>query len=227
MTLPSSGPAMITVGIAMRIPNSRVSPRSALRAEIATSGPRVRRHEPVQHRQAGQRRDADLHQRNVACAAATSRTTGTRSTTPISKNSGSPMRAADAGHRPGQGARADAADDRVDDLVGAAGVGQQPADHRAERDEQPDARHGRAEPLPKLSGSCRAASAATSPSTAEPRISARNGCILTTVMSTTTAAMPSTRGEDELGGSGGGSVGGDERNHDHLPGGHHGRRPLR
>ena len=35
------------------------------------------------------------------------------------------------------------------------------------------------------------------------------------------------RGEDELGGPGGGSVCGDERNHDHLPEGHHGRRPLR
>ncbi len=52
---------------------------------------------------------------------------------------------ADAGHRPRQRPRPRRADDRVDDLVGAAGVGEQLGEHRAERDEDADARGGAAE----------------------------------------------------------------------------------
>ena len=65
-------------------------------------GAGVRRHEAVQHREAGEGGDPDLHQRRRRCAADTRMTTGTRSTTPTSKNSGSPRIAAISGHPPRQ-----------------------------------------------------------------------------------------------------------------------------
>ena len=45
----------------------------------------------------------------------------------------------DAGHRPRQRPARGAADDRVDDLVGTAGVGEQLGEHRAQRDQGADA----------------------------------------------------------------------------------------
>jgi hypothetical protein len=53
----NSGPATSTVGIAVARPNSRVRPGFAPSASIATSGARVGRDEPVQHRQPRECRD--------------------------------------------------------------------------------------------------------------------------------------------------------------------------
>jgi hypothetical protein len=50
------------------------------------------------------------------------------------------------GHRPRQRAARGAAHDRVDDLVGAAGVGEQLGEDRAQRDQDPDAGGGVTEP---------------------------------------------------------------------------------
>ena len=52
---------------------------------------------------------------------------------------------ADQRHRPRQRPRRGVSDDGVDDLVGAAGIGEQFGEHRAERDQDADARRGGAE----------------------------------------------------------------------------------
>ena len=64
---------------------------------------------------------------------------------PTSKKSGSPMIEAIRTIAHGMARPARLRQDRVDDLVGAAGVGEQLAEDGAERDEDADARDGGAE----------------------------------------------------------------------------------
>ena len=78
---------------------------------------------------------------------ATRKMTGISRTRPISKNIGRPMIAPTSAIAQGSVRVLDAADDGVDDLVGAAGVGEQLAEHRAERDQDADAGGGVAEAL--------------------------------------------------------------------------------
>jgi hypothetical protein len=100
----------------------------------------------------------------------TRKITGISSTRPISKNIGSPM------SPPRQRACGRASDDGVDDLVGAAGVGEQLAEHRAEGDQRADAGCGRAEPVAEAGDRGVEGHPATAPTTSEPIVSARNGC---------------------------------------------------
>ena len=73
---------------------------------------------------------------------ATRKMTGISRTRPISKNIGRPMIAPIAAIDHGSIRGLDLLDDRVDDLVGTAGVGQQLAEHRAESDQDADALDG-------------------------------------------------------------------------------------
>ena len=78
--------------------------------------------------------------------AATQDTIGISSTMPTSKKSGSPMMAAISAIAQGMRRGPDPGEDRVDDLVGAAGVGEQLAEYRAERDQHADAAERRPRP---------------------------------------------------------------------------------
>lgn len=97
----------------------------------------VRRHQPVQHRQAGQRGNAHLHHRD---AGAPGHHDDDRHEQhhPDLEEQRQPEDGRDERHDPRQGALVALADEPADDLVGPAGVGQQLADHRPEGDEQPD-----------------------------------------------------------------------------------------
>ena len=78
---------------------------------------------------------------------ATRKMIGISSTRPISKNIGSPISAPTSAIAQGRVRVLDAADDGVGDLVAAAGVGEQLAEHRAQRDQGADAGGGVAEAL--------------------------------------------------------------------------------
>jgi hypothetical protein len=102
---------------------------------------RVRRHEPVQHRQPRQRRDADLHQRGAA-APGGKQHDGHEQDDAHLEEQRDPDQGCDAGHRPRQGPAGHPVDDCADDALGAAGVREQAADHRAQRDQDADAADG-------------------------------------------------------------------------------------
>ena len=104
----------------------------------------VRRHQPVQHRQAGQRRDADLHQRQPGALGHEDDDRHEQHDADLEEQRQAED-GRDGGHHPRQAARPDPADQRRDDAVGAAGVLEQLADHRPERDEHADRAGGRAE----------------------------------------------------------------------------------
>ena len=93
MNLASSGPQMTRVGAATRSPKSRVSPRSAPSASIATSGPGWGGTRPCRIDRPAR---AGIPTRMIGMSRrrATRITTGTSRTTPTSKNSGSPSIAA-------------------------------------------------------------------------------------------------------------------------------------
>src|SRR6476619_7652007 len=108
----------------MMMPKISVRPRSALSRPIAVSGPGCGGTNPCStERPASAGMPTFISDRPVRWATRT--TTGTSSTTPTG---------ADATHH------------GPDDAVGAAGVFEQLADHRPERDEDPDRAGGRAEP---------------------------------------------------------------------------------
>ena len=87
------GPAISTVGMAHRRPNSRVSPRSAFSELIAASGPGCGGTKPCSTDSPASA-GMPIASTGTLARAATRSTTGTRSTTPTSKNSGMPIRAA-------------------------------------------------------------------------------------------------------------------------------------
>ena len=89
----STGPATMTVGIAMMMPKSRVRPRSASSSPMAVSGPGCGGTSPCStDRPASAGMPTFISDRPVLRA--TRMTTGTSSTTPTSKNSGRPRMAA-------------------------------------------------------------------------------------------------------------------------------------
>ena len=101
---------------------------------------------------------------------------------------------------PTAGASGHLVDDGVHHPVGATGV--RPADRRSSRPARSAARRCRRSsrrPVVKLVMVSRAPIPATTPSTSEPRISERNGCTFSQVISTTTTAMPSSAASDQLG----------------------------
>ena len=140
----SSGPATITVGIATRMPNSRVRPRSAESRPIAVSGPGCGGTSPCST-ESPARAGMPTFISDTPVRRDTMITTGTSSTTPTSKNSGRPRIAAIAAIIQGSPPGPDLADQRRDDPVGAAGVLEDLADHRAERDQDADGPGGRPE----------------------------------------------------------------------------------
>ncbi len=127
----------------------------------------------------------------VRCA--TSTTTGTRSTTPTSKNSGRPRIAAIAaithGSPPGPTRPTMVATMRLAPPESSSSL--PIIAPRAIR--MPTAPAVEPNPATKLLTVSPGGMVATTPSTAEPSIRARNGCTLPQVISRTTARMPSTQ----------------------------------
>ena len=145
-SLPNSGPATMIVGIATATPSARVRPEVG--AEQVDGGQRagVRRHEAVHRRKAGQRRDSDGDQRQLRAARHQVDDRHQQHEADLEEHRQADDRA-DQRHRPRQRPRRGVPDDGVDDLVGAAGVGEQLGEHRAERDQDADAGGGVAEPV--------------------------------------------------------------------------------
>ena len=140
----TADPTTITVGIATSTPSISVVPRSASRVSIASERTGVRRHQAVHGREAGQRRDADGDHGHLGAPGDQVDDRHQQHQADLEEHRQADERA-DAGHRPRQHPARGAADDRVDDLVGTAGVGEQLGEHRAERDQRADARGRRTE----------------------------------------------------------------------------------
>jgi hypothetical protein len=119
---------MITVGMATRTPSASVMPRLALTASMAT----------------GQRRDADAHQGVVAALGDHQHDRDQQHDADLEEQWQTDHRG-DQHHRPRHGAPARLGEDGVDDLIGAAGVGEQFAEDRAERDQDAHTGDGGAE----------------------------------------------------------------------------------
>ena len=137
MTIDSSGPQRMTVGIATRMPSASVVPSWACTAAMAISGPGCGGISPCSTDRPA---SAGMAMR-ISCRPerwATRTITGSSSTRPISKNIGMPMMMATSAIAHGTSRVGRPRQQLVDHPVRAAGVGQQLAQHRAERDEQPD-----------------------------------------------------------------------------------------
>ena len=125
-----------------------VVPRSALSASMAISGPGCGGTSPCSTDRPGQRRDADeqvglaavgaLAAPARARGAAIVKMIGISSTTPISKNSGMPTIIATTAIAQGTLVVAAAVQDRGGYPLGPAGLGQQLAEHRAQREDDAD-----------------------------------------------------------------------------------------
>ena len=117
-----------------------------VRMQVADRGQRagVRRHQAVHGGEAGQRRDADGDQRDLRAAGDEVDHRHQQDEADLEEHR-QPDDRADQGHRPRQGPDGGPAHDRVDDLVGAAGVGEQLGEHRPEGDQDADAGGGGAE----------------------------------------------------------------------------------
>ena len=102
----------------------------------------VRRHQSVHRREAGQGRDADRDQRELRAAGDQVDHRHQQHQADLEEHRQADDRA-DQRHRPRQHPRAGPADDRVHDLVGTAGVGEQLGEHRAQCDQDADTRGGR------------------------------------------------------------------------------------
>ena len=158
----------------------------------------VRRHEAVHRGKACQRRDSDGDQRQLRAPGDQVDHRHQQHQADLEEHRQADDRA-DQRHRPRQRPRRGVADDGVDDLVGAAGVGEQFGEHRAERDQDADAGRGRAEPVgERLENVGRGSRRRRCRRSGAPKISARNGCSLATVISTTITAMPASERQDQL-----------------------------
>ena len=179
----------MTVGIAMRMPKISVRPRSASSRPIAVSGPGCGGTRPCStDSPASAGMPTFISDSPVRWA--TRMTTGTSSTTPTSKNSGSPRMAAMAaiihGSPPGPTRPTIVATMRLAPPESSSSLPIiAPSAMR-----MPTAPAVAPNPATKLLTVSPGGIVATAPSTAEPSIRARNGCTLPQVMSTTTARMP-------------------------------------
>ena len=105
----------------------------------------MRRHQAVKHGQSRQRGDADLHDRNGRPLRHEHDDRDEQHDADFEKKR-QPDERGDAGDRPRQPRRGDAADDGIDEAIGGAAVGQQRPDHGTERDKEADAADGSAGP---------------------------------------------------------------------------------
>jgi hypothetical protein len=116
----------------------------------------VRRHEAVQHGETGEGRDADLEQGEPGAGGHQQDDGHEQDHADLEEQRDADQRR-DPGEGPGQDTFGDPVHRRRDDPVGATGVGEQPADHRAQGDEEPHAADRRAHPcLEALDGLLRA-----------------------------------------------------------------------
>ena len=142
----NSGPQMMTVGMATRRPSASVVPSSALTALIAISGPGCGGTRPCstdRPASAGMAmRISGIFERWV-----TRTITGSSSTSPISKNIGRPMITATSVIDQASLFPVALASRVSTTRFGAAGVGEQLAQHRAEGDQQADFLQDAAHPV--------------------------------------------------------------------------------
>ena len=97
----------------------------------------MRRNQGVHRRQAGQGRDGDPHEGQLG-PASHQQDDGDEQHQANLEEHRQANDGADEGHRPRQGGWGCLGHQRVDDFVGAAGIGEQLADDRAEGDEDAD-----------------------------------------------------------------------------------------
>ena len=187
--LASSGPQMTRVGAATRSPKSRVSPRSAPSASIATSGPGWGGTRPCRI-DSPARAGIPTRMIGMSRRRATRITTGTSRTTPTSKNSGSPRIAAISAIAQGSPAGP------TRPMIVSTIVSLPPESASSLPTIAPSAINSPTDPTVapnprvKLLTMSRGATPATAPITAVPSISARNGWNFARVINSTTAAMP-------------------------------------
>jgi hypothetical protein len=175
----------------MMRPNNRVRPRSAFRAAIATSGPGCGGTRPCRTDRPASAGMPILIS-GTSLRRETSSTIGTSRTTPTSKNSGMPMSAATPAMAQGR-PRPDTRSTTVPTIRSAPPESASSPPIMAPRAmSSPTLPTVVPTPVVKLVIVLSGASPATLPSTAEPRIRARNGCTLSQVISRTTVAMPSS-----------------------------------
>jgi hypothetical protein len=191
MKLPKTGPARITAGMAKMSPNSSVRPRFAFRLAIAASGPGCGGMNPCRTDRPA---SAGIPTRSTGCRLrrATSSTIGISRTTPISKNSGMPISAATPPMAHGS-ARGPTRPTMVLTTRSAPPDSvSRPPIIAPSAISNPTLPVVDPSPVVKLVTMSATATRATTPSTAAPRISAKKGCTLSTVISTTTVAIPSS-----------------------------------
>ena len=185
----NSGPAMITVGMAISRPRASVMPRSAFRTPIAASGPGCGGTNPCSTESPASVGIA-IFISGCPDRWATSRMIGTSSTRPISKNIGSPIRAPTSAIAHGR-VRALERSTMVSTISDAP-----PESASSLPNIAPSAMSTPTEatvaptPVEKLSTALDSSAPATAPVMIEPIVSARNGCTLSQVISTTMTAMP-------------------------------------
>lgn len=186
-----SGPATTMVGIATRMPSARVRPRSASTTSIAASGPGWGGTNPCM---AESPANAGMPREMIDRSArlATRKMTGIRSTRPISKNIGNPMiapiAAIDHGSMRGL--------DRptiVSTIRSAPPESARSLPNIAPRAiSTPTPFTVSPTPVLKLPTTSSMLRPAMAPTVSEPRISARNGCSLKNVISTTSTTIPTS-----------------------------------
>ncbi len=181
----------MTVGIATRSPKARVVPSWACTAAMAINGPGCGGIKPCRTDNPA---NAGIATRisfsSERCV--TSTITGSNSTRPISKNIGRPMMIATSAIAHGTIAL-DAFDSSVSITRSAPPESASSLPSIAPRAiSSPTSFRVSPTPSSKLDTTIGSATGAASPTNAEPRTSARNGCILSTTISSTMIAMPIT-----------------------------------
>jgi hypothetical protein len=182
---------MITVGIATRMPSASVTPMSAPIASMATSGPGCGGTRPWSTDRPATA-GMPMAISDTWLRHATSSTIGSRSTTPTSKNSGNPSSAATPAIAHGS-TRTGTRSTTVFTTLSAPLVSASSAPIIAPRAiRRPTLPVVLPTPSVKLSTVLAGPRPAMTPSTADPRIRARNGCMRSIVISRTTVAIPRT-----------------------------------
>ncbi|GAA4602509.1 hypothetical protein GCM10023107_60600 [Actinoplanes octamycinicus] len=189
--LPKSGPATITVGIAQISPNIRVSPRSACKLSIATSGPGCGGTRPCSTERPASA-GMPISSSGTLVRRATSSTIGTSSTTPTSKKSGSPTSAATPAIAQGSAAPETPATIRRTMPSAPPDSASSTPIIEPSAISTPTLPVVLPSPVVNEVTTLPGAAPATRPSTPEPVIRARNGCHLAQAIRRTTAAMPRT-----------------------------------
>ncbi len=190
-TRANSGPATISVGTAISRPSARVTPRSALSASTATSGPGCGGTRPCSTERPASA-GMPIRISGTLPRRATSSTIGTSSTTPTSKNSGRPSTAAISAIAQGSAFVRDR-DSTVSAMMFAPPESASSLPSIAPRPiSRPTPATVAPKPVEKLLSSLSNGAPATAASRPEPRVRARKGCSLSLVISSTMAPMASS-----------------------------------